>query len=261
MQMIKAAIFALCVSQSATSIADDITVIFEAGFGTKSDTWSPVIAHLPKAIRVLNETRRSVKARDAKPTTLAQDVATMRKKVKEASLDGNVIVVGHSYGGLVATETLKTSLSAIDGMVLVEPTTSVHRLRFKALDKERVIADDQAVAKYIPSHLRLQYQVLVDTLDNANPELTPLPSALPTIIFTSTKVYSEPMFIEETARGKTLWLSLHNKLFEQVIKGQHIRSDEWGHSVHTEAPDVIAKAIMDVAGMMTAKSKHAMDDN
>ncbi len=261
MQLIKAAILALCVFQSAASTADDITVIFEAGFGTKSDTWSPVIAYLPKTIRILNETRSSLMARDAEPTTLAQDVAIMRKRVKEASHYGNVIVVGHSYGGLVATETLKTSLSGIDGMVLVEPTTSVHRLRFKALDKERVIADDQILANYMPPHLQSQYQLLVDTLDSANPELIPLPATLPTIIFTSTKVHSKPMFIEETAQGKTLWLSLHNKLFEQVINGQHIRSDEWGHSVHTEAPDEIAKAIMNVVGMVTEKSKQDMNDD
>ncbi|WP_346993260.1 alpha/beta hydrolase [Alteromonas gracilis] len=176
MRLIKVAIATFCFFQSAVFAAADTTVIFEVGFGTKANIWDPVIALLPDNVKVINETRGSLMTPDAEPTTLAQDVAAMQKRIKQAKQNGSVIVVGHSYGGLVATQTLKTSLSEIDGMVLIEPTTLVHRLRFKALDKERVIADDKVIATYMPTHLQSQYQLLTDTLDQVQEALIPLPS-------------------------------------------------------------------------------------
>lgn len=255
MRLMKLVTIILCFFQVAVSMAADTTVIFEAGFGTKGQVWDPVIALLPNNVKVINETRSSLMTPDAEPTTLAQDVAAMQKRIKQASQNGNVIVVGHSYGGLVATQTLKSNVSEIDGMVLIEPTTLVHRLRFKALDKERVIADDLVIAKYMPPHLQAQYQRLTDTLDQAKEALIPLPASLPTILFTSTQIYEKPMFIEETQKGKALWLQLHNALFQQVETGQHIRSNKWGHSVHIEAPEEVAQAIMKVVEMSALKEK------
>lgn len=240
---------------SLAAFAAETTVIFEAGFGTTSEVWKPVIKLLPDNIKVINETRASLLAKDAKPTTLHHDITVMNDRVKRASRQGNIIVVGHSYGGLVVTEMLKENKSYIDGIVLIEPTTAVHRVRFKALNTERVNLDDQLIAKYMPPHLRPHYKILTDELDGAKPELQPLPADLPTILFTSTKVHSEPLFFEETAVGKSLWLQLHNELFQNVRKGQHIRSDEWGHTVHAEAPDAVAKAIINLVDILSDESE------
>lgn len=228
--------------------AEEVTVIFESGFGTGGEVWTPVFEYLPADMKTLNPTRASLTSMDAQPTTIEQDVRSLRNRIQHASQQGEVIVVGHSYGGLIVTEAMRDVSLQVLGVVLIEPTVKVQRLRYKALDAERVENDDLLMAKYMPPHLLPHYQLLMQQLDSFDESLTPLPANLRAILFTSTQVHPEPMFIEETKTGKALWMQMHTELFSLTRNGQHMRSEKWGHSVHKEYPEEIANAILNLAG-------------
>lgn len=219
------------------------TVIFEAGFGSKAEVWQPVIKLLPDDIKVISYTRPNLLEPGANPTTIEQDVSHLLALVKTAALTDNVIVVGHSYGGLLATEVAHRAVDILKALVLVDPTTRAHRHRFKQLNAAKVAADDQLLAKYMPAHLLPHYTKLTEELENSSDIIYPLPPQLKSILLTSTQVSESPMVIEESQEGKTLWLSLHNELFSQVINGAHIRLPDVGHNIQRERPELVAEVI------------------
>ena len=227
--------------------AEEVTVIFESGFGIDGEVWNPVIKQLPDNIKVINPTRLSLTSANTQPTTIQQDVSSLIKKIHSESEQRQVIVVGHSYGGLIVTEAIREASSQVLGVVLIEPTVKVQRVRYRKLDSERVARDDKVMAKYMPSHLLPHYKLLMQELDSTDETLIPLPADLRVTLYTSTQLHPEPMFIEETKAGKELWMQMHNELFSLIRVGQHIRSDKWGHSIHSQYPAEIANAILNLA--------------
>ncbi|MFC0118273.1 alpha/beta fold hydrolase [Pseudoalteromonas xiamenensis] len=219
------------------------TVIFEAGFGSKAEVWQPVVQLLPKDIKVINYTRPNLLEKDAAPTSIEQDVRHLLSLVKNAALSNNVILVGHSYGGLLATEVAYQASDIIDALVLVDPTTRAHRHRFNQLNADKVKADDLLLAKYMPAHLLKHYSNLTKELESSSDVIYPIPPQLKTVLLSSTQVHKSPMVIEETQEGKKLWLSLHNELFSQVLDGEHIRMSDVGHNIQSDRPELIAAII------------------
>ena len=144
--------------------AEEVTVIFESGFGIDGEVWNPVIEQLPTNIKVINPTRLSRASANTQPTTIQQDVSSLIKKIQRESEQRQVIVVGHSYGGLIVTEAMREVSSQVLGVVLIEPTVKVQRVRYRKLDSERVARDDKVMEKYMPSHLLPHYKLLMQEL-------------------------------------------------------------------------------------------------
>ena len=56
-----------------------------------------------------------------------------------------IILVGHSYGRLVATEAAQLMSQLIKRVVLLEPTARNQRKEFNAIDRERIANSEQTI--------------------------------------------------------------------------------------------------------------------
>ncbi|GGF79207.1 alpha/beta fold hydrolase [Alteromonas lipolytica] len=218
-------------------------LIFEAGFGQDETTWQPLLKALPDTYKVVTYTRQSIADPAAKPTSIAQDVSHLLKKVKQYQGE-EILLVGHSYGGLVVAEAALLAPELIDGVILLEPTVRSQRKQFQAIDRARIAADDALLKKYIPPRLAPQLELLMQQLDDSAIDSYPLPVQLPVVLVTSTRVEPEPLFFEETAAGKQQWLALHQALIANSEEALHIRSRHFGHNPHIEAPAMVAATIL-----------------
>ena len=218
-------------------------VIFEGGFGQGAETWDPVLKKLPKEYKIITYTRPSLTSPDAKPTTVAEDVDYLINLV-EANQGEDVILVGHSYGGLVVSEVALQNPELIDGVVLLEPAVRGQRQLFKAIDRERIAADDASMKQYLPGRLRSQFTLLLQQLDTLYSDTKALPHSVPVVLFTSTKRPEAPLFFEETEVGKHQWLALHLALIASSENAMHIRSTQFGHQPHKDMPGRVAQSII-----------------
>lgn len=227
----------------------NITVVFEAGFGSDLHTWQPVIAALSANYTTVAYSRAGLgkSSAAATPRTIQQHIADLQALLKTLQVSNNIILVGHSYGGLLATEYARQFPQQIKALVLVDPAVMAQRRVFLQADEKRVRLDDQMMLKMMPPTMQADYQTLLQQLDAAEATVNPIAATVPTILLTATKHHDEPLVFEETAQGKQLWLTIHNALFSNVIQGSHIRIATSEHNLHHQQPQRVAQAIMALA--------------
>jgi pimeloyl-ACP methyl ester carboxylesterase len=225
------------------------TVVFESGFGQGPGVWQEVIADLGADCRCIAYGRAGLGASgtDGTPKTIDAHLDDLDAVIDALAPDRKVVLVGHSYGGLLATEFARAHPDRIHALVLVDPATLQQRHAFKAADRDRVLADDTTLLSMLPPAMAADYAVLVEQLDSAEAASPRAMPDLPLALLTSTQVADEPFVFEETADGKALWKAQHAALFAGVSRGTH-RYFTTGHNIHRENPKAVAEAIREVAG-------------
>ncbi|MGH8076751.1 MAG: alpha/beta fold hydrolase, partial [Lysobacter sp.] len=174
--------------------AGPVAVVFESGFGQGAGVWKDVIANLDAECQCIAYARAGLgkSGTDGKPKTIEQHVQDLAAVMDALAADRKVVLVGHSYGGLLATEFARMYPDRLQGLVLVDPATMKQRHAFKQANRDRVLGDDKALLGMLPPNMAEDYKLLIAQLDSeaaASPrELPDVPAAL----LTSTQVAAEP---------------------------------------------------------------------
>lgn len=225
-----------------------VTVVFESGFGQGGGVWKDVIADLGTQCRCITYARAGLgkSGTDGRPKSIQEDVENLGAVIEAVAPGGKVLLVGHSYGGLLATEFARLHPERLQGLVLVDPATMAQRREAMQVDRARVLADDKALLAMLPPKLAADYRELISQLDS-DAALAPrtLPD-VPVALLTSTNVAAEPFVFEETAAGKALWKRQHAALFAGFTRGVH-EYFTTGHNIHREKPRAVADAIRLIA--------------
>ena len=145
-------------------------VVFEPGFGQGPGVWKDVIAGLGADCRCIAYARAGLgrSGTDGKPKTIEAHVQDLGAVIDTLAPGRKLVLVGHSYGGLLATEFARQHPERLQGLVLVDPATLQQRHAFKAADRDRVAADDKALLSMLPPPMRADYALLVSQLDSAD---------------------------------------------------------------------------------------------
>lgn len=227
-----------------------VTVVFESGFGQGPGVWKDVIADLGAQYRSIGYARAGLgkSGADGKAKTIEAHVQDLGAVIDALAPDGKVVLVGHSYGGLLATEFARLHPERLQGLVLVDPATLTQRHEFMKANSDRVRADDTALLSMLPPKMAEDYRVLIAQLDGEEALAPRNQPDLPVAVLTSTQVAMEPFVFEETAQGKALWKRQHALLFAGYSRGVH-QYFATGHNIHRENPKAVADAIRAVVGL------------
>ena len=219
-------------------------VVFESGFGQGAGVWKDVIADLGPACRCVAYARAGAgnAGTDGKPKTIEAHLQDLEAVIDAIAPKAKVVLVGHSYGGLLATEFARLHADRVQGLVLVDPATMGQRHAFRAANEARVLADDKALLSMLPPKLAEDYKLLIAQLDDATAASAQPQPDLPVALLTDTLVAAEPFVFEETDAGKALWKQQHAGLFARYARGVH-RYFKTGHNIHREDPKAVAEAI------------------
>ena len=225
-----------------------VTVVFESGFGQGAGVWKEVIANLGAECRCIAYARagQGKSGTDGKPKTIEAHLQDLGAVVDTLAPDRKVVLVGHSYGGLLASEFSRLHPGRVQGLVLVDPATLGQRQAFIAANRERVLADDKALLAILPPDMAAAYKLLIAQLDDAAATARLSHVDVPVALLTSTQVAAEPFVLEETEQGKAIWKREHALLFAGFSRGTH-QYFATGHNIHRENPKAVADAIRSVA--------------
>lgn len=227
-----------------------ITVVFESGFGQGGSVWKDTIASLGIDCTCITYARAGLgkSGTDGTPKTIEQHLQDLGAVMDSLAPDRKVVLVGHSYGGLLATEFARKYPQRLVEVVLVDPATMGQRHDALRADRKRVLADDKTLLSMLPPKMAADYKLLIAQLDSDSAAAPRSLPDLPVALLTSTRVAAEPMVFEETAEGKDLWKREHAELFAGASRGFH-QYYATGHNIHRENPKAVADAIRSVVTM------------
>jgi pimeloyl-ACP methyl ester carboxylesterase len=230
-----------------------VAVVFESGFGQGVGVWKDVIVNLGAECQCVAYARAGLgkSGTDGKPKTIEQHLQDLAAVMDALAPNRKVILVGHSYGGLLATEFARAHPERLQGLVLVDPATMGQRRAFRQADGDRVLADDKALLSMLPPNMAEDYKLLIAQLDSAAATAPHGLPDLPVALLTSTQVAAEPFVFEETVQGKVLWKQQHAELFAGFSRGTH-QYFATGHNIHRENPKAVADAIRSVVAALQA---------
>lgn len=233
-----------------------VAVVFESGFGQGAGVWKEVIAGLGADCRCIAYARAGLAESGSDGTAKSIDahVTDLGAVIDTLAPGRKVVLVGHSYGGLLASEFARRHPERVQGLVLVDPATMGQRHAFLQADRTRVLADDTALLEMLPPAMGADYRVLIEQLDSADAALPRAMPDVPVALLTATSVAAEPFVFEETAQGKALWKAQHAALFATFSRGTH-RYLATGHNIHQEDAQAVVAAIREVAAPIAAEAR------
>ena len=170
------------------------------------------------------------------PTTAQEGVADLHGLLTAAREPGLYVLVGHSWGGLIARLFASTYPGEVAGLVLVDPASEFLKT---SLTPEQWATYIQATKKLIeskgleaPDHART-----LDLLDGS-PKLRPMPI----VVLTSDKRFDFGAGGPETWPA---WRTAHDRL-AKLLNAKHVRDTNSGHAIQMEQPQLVVDAIREV---------------
>lgn len=123
------------------------TVIFDAGLGDQIRAWAMVQPAIAKVTRACSYDRAGLGFSDSsgRPGTAENAVDDLHRLLAAASIKPPYVLVGHSLGGLYMQLFADRYLSAVKGMVLVDPVSFDQGRRYNSLDPSMTVENRKFV--------------------------------------------------------------------------------------------------------------------
>ncbi|UED75753.1 alpha/beta fold hydrolase [Brevibacillus sp. DP1.3A] len=217
-------------------------VIFLAGMGDSGETWKIVQDRISQEASTLSYDRAGIGRSPAAavvPRTCRDLVEELYDLLQEIGVESPYILVGHSFGGLVARLFASLYPQLVSGMVLVDAAPE-----YKELAYEKVLPDNLIAAnrEYYENPMRnsekidkiRSYQEIVDHFLQSDIPVSIITRGLPDI-WDEKWPNEEILKIEQNLQTDFRRLSTSSK---QRIAGRS------GHYIHHDEPDIVVEEIL-----------------
>jgi pimeloyl-ACP methyl ester carboxylesterase len=223
------------------------TLILEGGIGESATDWSRVLPALAAHTRVIAYSRpgygqSSAAAGPPSPQASVQQLHALLATLGEGA---PVVIVGHSWGGLLARLYVSTYPREVAGLVLVDGTHEAQWRRWEALRPSFKIFDQaRAAMSRIPPPTRGEMEQMLAVQTNGRVvEMRPLPD-VPLAVITAVKPCApEREWMCRDARALAEWRALHAEWAAQSTNSIHVVSARTEHDVMHDQPDLVIEAV------------------
>lgn len=228
-----------------SELPSDYTIILEAGGGRYSDVYDSIQDTLAKltGYRVISYDRSGFGKSELGPADLTAlgEVEVLKKCMDSLKLKKRFILVGHSYGGLIAQLFTKEYPSLVKGLVLIDPmnVNFVDRFGFDSLN---------ALTPYFKNPTENWQKAgdrMVDNFPFALDKLRgyELPPDIPALLITSGNAPFD----------SGLWRKCHEEMVMNSTKHKLIIAEGNGHDIITENPDLVLKTTIELINTIRSK--------
>ena len=170
------------------------------------------------------------------PTTAQQGVADLHALLIASKEPGPYILIGHSWGGLIARLFASTYPDEVSGLVLVDPASEFLK---SALTPAQWATYIEATKKLIePSGLEAPDHARTLELLHGSPHVRPMP----VVVLTSDKRFDFGAGGTETWPA---WRIAQDRL-AKILDAKHVSDTNSGHVIQMEQPQLVIDAIRQV---------------
>lgn len=221
------------------------TVILEAGLGDFSEAWLHIQAEVARFTSVLTYDRANLGESDPAPTprTCRDMVDDLSALLKIAGIETPYILVGHSFGGLIARLFASQYLEDVAGMVLVDASHEDRTAGFEKVLSAELIERNRAFLRdpsrnpefldRIPSEQQVR-----DHLRSFSFPLVILTRGLP----------DAPSEVWPSVELQRVERELQLKLLDLSSSSSHVIAEQSGHWIQKDQPELVIAAIQNVMG-------------
>ena len=217
-------------------------VVLVSGLASDNHDWVAVEKLVSESNLVCSYDRAGLGESDSIEGVPTAQSATDRLHalLSAAGVPGPLVLVGHSYGGLIAQLYAVQHPGNIAGIVLVDS------LQKDNLVRTAEILGDQAMALFLGATQANPEGVdVVASLDQVESDADL--GDLPLTVITA-GVPNLPPFIDQSVRDRLAesWLQSQRELVRLSTAGAHIIAEESGHCVQCDQPALVADVIRDM---------------
>jgi pimeloyl-ACP methyl ester carboxylesterase len=246
------------------------TVVLEAGFRTRADVWTDDLVQ-PEAPRtmvvqgVAGFTRVCAYDRPGTATVLADglhpsrsDPVTMPRTAEEsisdlhalletAAVPGPYVLVGHSYGGMLARLYASTYPGDVVGLVLVDAFSEGLKHQMSATQWIAYEEIFQPVPELLAGYADLEFTELdtsVSQVEEAT-AVTPL-RPLPLVVLSRGQAMAMPPDLPGGLTGESLeaaWTAEQDRLAHLLPGARHVIARESEHYIQLQQPELVIQAV------------------
>jgi pimeloyl-ACP methyl ester carboxylesterase len=232
------------------------TVVFESGAGATLETWVTIQPEVAKFAQTFSYDRAGNGRSDkgTEPRDGIHVANELHTALRNAGMPPPYVMVGHSLGGPYIRIFAGLYSNEVAGMVLVDPT------------QEEVIAwaEDHGHRKPHEHKLRPSDEVDCAPSTFAQASQHPVPSQIPISLISGQGPKLIPGFIDEKMRQevlldqKTLYpakLRFHRAWVEKFPRGRLIITENSGHGIPFEEPDLVIRTIHEMTLLPSSKTE------
>jgi pimeloyl-ACP methyl ester carboxylesterase len=230
------------------------TIILEAGGACASDTWQPVWKQLTQLTRVCRYDRAGLgqSERAQPPRTSAASVTDLHTLLEHVALSPPYLLVGHSFGGLLACLYAHDYVDEVIGLVLLDPTPPDPQGRWLAV-LPPATPTDSATVRSLRDWVTLQCydpNWNAEGIDQASSfrefqqvaSLEPVPLV---VLLSAIPPWNEdrelPAALATTFRQTIQEMA--NDVLGLSSQSRLIHATNSGHFIHHDQPDLVVEAI------------------
>ena len=224
-------------------------VVLEAGLGGDHRVWDGIASDLARTTRTCSYDRSPLAFSNngSKRATAQQKVDDLHDLLEAADVERPLVLVGHSFGGMLVRLYAAEHRDDVAGLVLLDSSSPDQGRRYRA-----AVPPPRPGERPELTELRAQLQ------DTRNPEGADLEKSadqvggssiaeLPLLVLTA-GVDESPVDSPLRARFERIWLSLQSDLAQLSPNAIHVIATNSGHFVMALAgqPDLVVRAIREV---------------
>jgi len=230
-------------------------IVLESGGGADASEWATLSPQLAATTgsAVVSYDRAGFGRSElpAKPYDVRRELAGLHAALEHLHLASSVLIVGHSYGGLLAQVYAHQYPTTVRGLVLVDPNTVafVDAVGGPSSPLLAVTFDTGRPLSKVERAGKRQVDAFPQTLSIAR--RSPLSSTLPITVITA----GNPFWPTDSANRA--WRTAHDELVRAGSGRQLVVATSAGHQIPSARPDLIIAAVRDV--LSRAGSVHTRD--
>jgi pimeloyl-ACP methyl ester carboxylesterase len=218
------------------------TLVVESGVGTGLRYWQPLLADfaaLPMRTIIYSRAGNGQSEQTADPS-LPATALRLTQLLQQLKVQPPLILVGHSFGALHARFYAATHPAAVAGLILIDPSHEQFGQSLARLDPQWAAKDAATLDKLLAA--APEWQVLQQLYQQQSLAADIKPQ-LPLVLLTSVQQQESDWWIGHSAKGKQLWLQLHQQLLARQHNAVHLVTDRSGHHIPLEQPKLVFSAL------------------
>jgi pimeloyl-ACP methyl ester carboxylesterase len=227
-------------------------VVFEAGGGPAAggplESWERVQPAVSRFTTAVSYDRAGIgfSAAGPKPRDARQVARELHTALQNAHVAPPYVLVGHSFGGPLIRVFAGMYPDEVCGLVLVDATQEEFIEWNLARDTKHEERHDE------------EWKDIMSSLTEAHESR--LPSEIPVTLITATGPRELPNFASEKEKEdyrstKQVWLKYHNDWIEKIPNARHIVTENSGHAVQFEEPELVVRAVREVVEKANGRKK------